>query len=239
MNRYARGGGGAPGAIRTRDLRLRKPTLYPAELRAPEGSVRDWVPCRKAIVDLVWNDGHGPFMTLPLFLALHLVYGHLVALALLPRLEAEQEVLGGPLVTAAAPVMLLTAPIGCVLLRYAGGWFLHGAMLHHWAYERFHLGLSLALCVAVALTFLGSFLWTVAFATRPQRYLHLMPIAIAGVMTIAVFALDRRGVWNVLGSKGRVIIGHPVGLLSLGAVLILVGAWAWLGRRYRTHTTTV
>ena len=26
--------GGAPGAIRTRDLWLRKPTLYPAELRA-------------------------------------------------------------------------------------------------------------------------------------------------------------------------------------------------------------
>src|SRR6266581_6760664 len=35
----------APAAIRTRDLRLRRPTLYPAELLAREAGVRCWVSC--------------------------------------------------------------------------------------------------------------------------------------------------------------------------------------------------
>src|SRR3989449_5559364 len=35
----------APGGIRTHDLRLRRPTLYPAELLAREAGVRCWVSC--------------------------------------------------------------------------------------------------------------------------------------------------------------------------------------------------
>src|SRR2546426_10269943 len=35
----------APGGIRTHDLRLRRPTLYPAELLAQEAGVRCWVSC--------------------------------------------------------------------------------------------------------------------------------------------------------------------------------------------------
>ncbi|MFZ9889778.1 MAG: hypothetical protein ACO3JL_19965, partial [Myxococcota bacterium] len=84
-------------------------------------------------------------MTLPLLLALHLGYGVVMAHAVERRVRAEGAVLGVPLVFAMLPVACVSVPLGAVLLRWAGGWFLHGAFLGEAgiAYERFHLGLML------------------------------------------------------------------------------------------------
>ena len=82
-------------------------------------------------------------MTLPLFLAVHLAYGVAMAFALFRRMHCEGEVLGVPLLWTLVPVGTVSFPTGAILLRYAGGWFLHGAFIGDGSvsYERFHLGL--------------------------------------------------------------------------------------------------
>ena len=134
-------------------------------------------------------------MTLPIYLAAHLVYGVLMGGILLRRMRAEGEVVGIPLVVTLAPVGLVTAPLGAVLLRYAGGWFLHGYMLGDGsiAYERFHLGLMIAVGLAAGAATLGGLFFAVAVLSRDKPALTLVPLAVALVIGALPFVLDGKG----------------------------------------------
>ena len=65
-------------------------------------------------------------MTLPIYLAAHLAFGALMAFAMRRRMQAEGELIAIPMLFAIVPVCLLTVPLGTALLRFSGGWFLHG-----------------------------------------------------------------------------------------------------------------
>jgi hypothetical protein len=166
-------------------------------------------------------------MTLPLFLALHLVYGTLIARVLFPRMRFEGDVVGVPLLLALAPVALVSAPIGALLVRYAGGWFLHGLLMGDGAvaYERFHFGLLL-LCGTLAAVFtLGGLCFIIATASRDRHEVRDVPLWIAGAITLVVFVFDGADVVRIAGTQGRHLWSHPVGLLSL----VVVGVfWTWI-----------
>jgi hypothetical protein len=166
-------------------------------------------------------------MTLPLFLALHLVYGTLIARVLFPRMRAEGEVVGIPLLLALAPIALFSAPVGALCVRYAGSWFLHGWLMGDGAvtYERFHFGLLL-LCGALAAAFaLAGLCFIVATASRDRHDVRNVPLWVAGGIALLVLVLDGGDVVRIPGTGGRHLWSHPVGLLSI----FVVGAfWAWI-----------
>lgn len=164
-------------------------------------------------------------MTLPLFLCLHLVYGTLMGLVLFPRMRAEGEVLGPPLLLTLAPPALLTSPIGAVLLRYAGGWFCHGFFLGdgNATYERFHLGLLLAVGGGALVCTLLGVVNVVWFQSRTRPALARAPIYLAAVVAVAVVAVDFHDVVTIVGTNGRHLWSHPVGLLSVATAMILGG----------------
>lgn len=164
-------------------------------------------------------------MTLPIFLAAHLVYGAIMGRLLLRRMRAEDEVLGVPLVVTLLPVCVATAPLGGALLRYAGSWFLHGAFHGEGsiAYERFHLGLMLATGIGAGVfTILGMF-FVIAVLTRDKPNLALVPTALAGVILLLTAALDGGDIVRVPGA-GRWLFLHPAGLVSVAIIAVLVAA---------------
>jgi hypothetical protein len=166
-------------------------------------------------------------MTLPLFLALHLVYGTLIGRVLFPRMRAEGEVVGIPLLLALVPVALISAPLGALLVRYAGGWFLHGWLLGDGglAYERFHFGLLLLSGTGAAAFTVAGLFFIVATASRDRHDVRNVPIWIALVITLSVLVLDGGDVVRIAGTQGRHLWSHPVGLFSLAVVGVL---WAWI-----------
>jgi hypothetical protein len=174
-----------------------------------------------------------PAMTLPLYLAIHLAYGCAMGFVLLPRMRAEGEVIGVPLVVAIAPIGLLTAPIGAVLLRYAGGWFLHGSLIGDGSvvYERFHLGLMVLVGVLAGVSATIGLLFVVALLSRDRARVAQVPYAVAIIVTALVIGLDGQNVWHVAGTKGRVLATHPVGLFSVAVVLVLASTVWWAKRR--------
>lgn len=164
-------------------------------------------------------------MTLPLFLALHLAYGTLMGLVLFPRMRAEGEVLGPPLLLMLLPVAVVTAPVGAVLLRYSGGWFLHGAFIGEGniLYERFHFGLLLLVGLGAGLATVVGMFHVVAFISRDRPGLARAPLYGAAGVAVAVFLLDGDNVLTVVGTNGRHLWAHPAGLLSLAVVVVLFG----------------
>ena len=176
-------------------------------------------------------------MTLPIFLAVHLAYGALMAHVLMRRMRAEGEVLGIPLVVTLLPVGLLSAPLGTVLLRYAGGWFLHGALTGDGSipYERFHLGLMLLVGVLAAACTVGGMFAVIAAVSRDRVKLGLAPFAVAGVIALVTIIADGADIVHVRGTNGRWLFLHPAGLVSLGVVAVLVAAVLYA----RARTATV
>jgi hypothetical protein len=169
----------------------------------------------------------GDAMTLPLFLAFHLVYGTLIGRVLFQRMRAEGEVLGTPLLLALSPVAVISAPVGALLVRYCGGWFLHGWLLGDdaVAYERFHLGLLLLCGTGAALATLGGLLFIVATASRERHELRNAPLWLAAAVALMTLGLDGGDVLRIAGSHGRHLWSHPAGLLSL---VVVVSLYAWL-----------
>lgn len=172
-------------------------------------------------------------MTLPIYLAAHLVYGVLMGGILLRRMRAEGEVVGVPLVITLVPVGLVTAPLGAVLLRYAGGWFLHGYMLGDGsiAYERFHLGLMIAVGLGAGLAALGGLFFAIAVLSRDKPALTLVPLAVALVIGALPFVLDGEDVLRVPGTHDTWLFAHPAGLVSLAVVLVLAAAHLYAKRK--------
>lgn len=165
-------------------------------------------------------------MTLPLFVALHIVYGTLIGRVLFPRMHAEGEVLGPPLLLALVPVALVSAPVGTAFMRYSGGWFLHGAFVgdaSHW-YERFNFGLLLGVVLLAGLATVGSFLNVIIWASRDRPRLARAGLWLAAFITGLTLVSDFGGVFTVIGSGGRFLWSHPVGLLSVGNTVVLC-AW--------------
>lgn len=175
-------------------------------------------------------------MTLPLFLLLHVVYGTVIGLVLFPRMRAEGEVLGAPLLLTLVPVALVTAPVGAVFLRYCGGWFLHGYLIGDGSitYERFHFGLLLALGFAAALSTVGGVFNVVAFISRDRPAAARLPIYFAVGAALAVLVVDGANVLTIRGTGGRMLWAHPAGLLSLALVVVLVG-WVLFARQRLSH----
>ncbi|HEY4220180.1 MAG TPA: hypothetical protein VGO62_02540 [Myxococcota bacterium] len=162
-------------------------------------------------------------MTLPVFLAAHLIYGVVMAHLLIRRMRAEGEVIGVPLVVTMAPIGLLTAPLSAVLLRYAGGWFLHGFFVGdgNITYERFQLGLMLGVMfLAAGACVLGMFA-AIAALSRDAPKLAVAPIAAAVIGVTVVFIFDWQNIVHVRGAGGRLLVAHPAGLVSLAIVAVL------------------
>jgi hypothetical protein len=176
-------------------------------------------------------------MTLPLFLAAHLVYGAIMGRVLLKRMRAEDEVLGVPLLVTLVPVCVGTAPLGAVLLRYAGGWFLHGALLGdgNIAYERFHFGLMIATGVAAGVSTIAGMFFVIAVLTRDRPALAYGPWAAAALIGLVVGAVDGANIVRVAGTDGRWLFLHPAGLVSLAVLLVLVASALYA----RARTATV
>jgi hypothetical protein len=166
-------------------------------------------------------------MTLPLFLALHLVYGTLIGRVLFPRMRAEGEVVGVPLLLALVPVAVLSAPLGALLVRYAGGWFLHGWLMGDGAvaYERFHFGLLLLSGTGAAIFSVVGVFFIVATASRDRHDVRNVPLWVALAITLLVLVFDGGDVVRIAGTQGRHIWSHPVGLFSVAVVGVL---WAWI-----------
>ncbi len=173
-------------------------------------------------------------MTLPLFLVLHLVYGTVMGLVLFPRMRAEGEVLGPSLLLTLLPVALVTAPVGAVLLRYSGGWFLHGALIGHGsvAYERFHFGLLLLVGLGAGLTTVTGMFHVVVVSSRDRPQWARAPIWVGALAATAVVALDGRHIIIVAGTEGRALWSHPAGLLSAALVVVLAAMVALTRARF-------
>lgn len=168
-------------------------------------------------------------MTYPLFLLLHLAYGAACALATERRMRSEGEVLGVPLIVTLAPVALISAPIGAALLRFAGGWFLHGFFVgdNPIAFERFHFGLMIGVGVSAGLaTVIGNFV-SIAAISRDSRAMALAPFGIAALGIALVVVLDGSRMQHVGGDNGPVVWSHPVMILSAANVLVLFATWLW------------
>lgn len=165
-------------------------------------------------------------MTVWMFLAVHVMYGALMARATVPRMLAEGAVLGAPLVVSLAPVALVSVPVGAMLSRFVGVYFLQGIPIEHdpIAFERFHLGVLLLVGLAVVgATILGHF-FAVASASRDHRRVALLPV-LFGALVIAVdIALDPRRVAFIDDTP---VVAHPVGLLTLAVVACLGAALLW------------
>jgi hypothetical protein len=166
-------------------------------------------------------------MTLPLFLALHLVYGTLIGRVLFPRMRAEGEVVGVPLLLALVPIALVSAPLGALLVRYAGGWFLHGWLMGDGAvsYERFQFGLLLLSGTGAAVFTVAGLFFIIATASRDRHDVRNVPLWVALAITLLVLILDGGDVVRIAGTQGRHLWSHPVGLFSFAVVGVL---WAWI-----------
>jgi hypothetical protein len=177
-------------------------------------------------------------MTLPLVLALHVVYGAAMAFVFLPRLEREQELLGAPLLLVFAPVFLLSAPIAFVQLRYSGGWFLHGAFLggNSIPYERFHVGYALLMLLLIVVATGISWIVSLFFLSRGRPRAANMPLALAAVASIVVVAVDGKNIVSIAGTQGRHLWSHPTGVLSLAMALCLFGYGTLAKQRFSKVT---
>lgn len=180
-------------------------------------------------------------MTLPIYLAAHLIYGVVMGSVLLRRMRAEGEIVGVPLVVTLAPVGLVTAPLGAVLLRYVGGWFLHGQLLGDGsvAYERFHLGLMIAVGLGAGLATLGGMFFSIAVLSRNKPALTLVPLMVALVVGALPFVLDGGDVVRIPGTAlggtaARWIYLHPAGLVSLAIAAVLVASHLYAKKRVAT-----
>lgn len=172
-------------------------------------------------------------MTFPLYVCAHVLYGVLMAHAMEKRLRSEGEILGLPLLATLAPVALVSTPLGAILLRWAGGWFLHGALLGEGSipYERFHIGLMVGVGLSAGIaTVIGMFV-AIAALSREARRVALLPAGVAALSAAIVLAVDARGVVEVTGTGGRMIWAHPAGLVSLALVVTLLAAWAFARAR--------
>ena len=173
-------------------------------------------------------------MTLPLFLALHLVYGTWMGLVLFPRMRAEGEVLGPPLLITLLPVAVVTAPVGALLLRYSGGWFLHGALIGEGnvTYERFHFGLLLLVGLGAGVATIAGMFHVVVFISRDRPGWARLPFWLALLAAGVVVAVDAERIFTVAGTSGRMLWAHPAGLLSLALVVVLAGYVALTRARF-------
>ncbi len=165
-------------------------------------------------------------MTLPLFLALHLVYGTVIGQVFFPRMRAEGEVLGPPLLWMLVPVAVISAPVAAVLTRWSSGWFFHGLFVGELSasYERFHFGLILAAVLGAGAATVAGVLNVVIWASRERPALARAAFYVAGFIVMLTLALDVRGVFVVRGT-GRWLWLHPAGLLSVAVVVVL---FAWV-----------
>ena len=65
-------------------------------------------------------------MTFPFFLIAHILFGLGMGRIFERKFLSEGHILAPPLLWTLVPVTLMTAPLGMLLSRYAGGWFFHG-----------------------------------------------------------------------------------------------------------------
>lgn len=165
-------------------------------------------------------------MTLPIFLCVHLAYGTLMAFAMERRMRSEGEIVGFPLVWALVPVAFVSTPMAAVLVRYSGAWFLHGMFLDDGAitYERFQLGLMIAIGIAAGVATSLGLVFSIAFLSRDARRAATGPalVAILGVLLTA--ALDLQGVMVVPGADVT-FVQHPAGLIGIGVLFALFAGW--------------
>lgn len=172
-------------------------------------------------------------MTLPLLLALHLVYGVAMAFAMERRMRSEGEVLGLPLVLAMAPVAIVSTPLSAVLARWAAGWFFHGVFLGEGSvpYERFHLGIMMGIGALQGLMAAAALVFSIALLSRDARRLALAPLGVAALIALLVLVLDAEGAYVIAGTGGRTVLNHPAGLVSGAIALGLLAAWLFARAR--------
>lgn len=166
-------------------------------------------------------------MTLPLLLAVHIVYGVAMAFAMERRMRSEGEILGLPLVLAMTPVALVSTPLSAVLARWSSGWFFHGLFFGEASltYERFHLGLMVGIGLLEGLVAAAALVFSIAVLSRDARRLALAPVGLAAVIALLVVVLDGDGAFVIAGTGGDTVFTHAAGLVSGAILLGLTSAW--------------
>lgn len=160
-------------------------------------------------------------MTFPIFCAVHLIYGAVIAYLAKPRMMHDGEVLGWPLVATLTPVALISVPLGAVLTRYNGPWFFQGISLDEYMiqFERFHLAVILFVAACATLCTLAGKFFAIAFVSRDIPRYGLIPIGV-GVLSIVLFVAF--GFDHVLHpTADSSLPTHPTGVVSLAIALCL------------------
>lgn len=173
-------------------------------------------------------------MTFPIFCMAHLLFGAALGFATERRMRTEGEVFSAPLLFALAPVLLVTAPLGALLLRYAGGWFSHGLFTGDAAitYERFFFGLVCAVSLTAALATAGAMVWVVSVLSHERAPLAYGLAGAAGVGIALTAVLDGPGIWHVMGADVPVY-AHPAGWVSAAILAVFILTWLFARARFQ------
>ncbi|HEY1097427.1 MAG TPA: hypothetical protein VGF99_00810, partial [Myxococcota bacterium] len=100
------------------------------------------------------------------------------------------------------------------------------------AYERFHFGLLLLVIAGVAVCTIGAIVNVAVWASRDRPKLANGGLWLAGLITLVTVVLDVKGIFEIVGTGGRHLWSHPVGLLSVAAVAVLFGWMAIVKARF-------
>ena len=164
----------------------------------------------------------------------HILFGLGMGRIFERKFLSDGHILAPPLLWTLVPVTLITAPLGMLLSRYAGGWFFHGFFVGEGKifFERFHLGIVIAvLFCAWCLTFCGLILWPVMKSRAQERSVQWLKNGIF-VLMAAVLLFDYRNIFWILGTEEKHLFNHPAGWLSFLIVLTLGGSYQWSKRKF-------
>ena len=168
-----------------------------------------------------------------------MLYGVLMGCLFEKDLRREGAILGRPLMITLSPVLLLTAPLGLVLLRFSTGWFLHGFLVNESSifFERFHLGLMLALVASAVLSTVGGLVHWVAFRSHDKILTAWFAPSLAIMILITTLIVDPFSLFFLDAGQEQSIFLHHSGWISLGIILILLTVVSVVWRRRESAQT--
>ena len=175
-------------------------------------------------------------MTFPFFLMTHALFGFAMGRVFEKRFLADGHILAPSLLWTLAPVTLMTAPLGMLLARYAGGWFFHGFFVGTGKifFERFHLGLVLmVLFSAWVITFGGMLLWPVMKSREQERSVKWLARGIC-ILAVAMILVDYEGIFWVMGAKGAHLFNHHAGWVSFIIMAFLLSWHHFMNKKFGT-----
>ena len=174
-------------------------------------------------------------MTFPFFLMAHILFGLGMGRVFERKFLSDGHILAPPLLWTLIPVTLVTAPLGMLLARYAGGWFFHGFFVGDGKifFERFHLGIvvTVLLC-AWCLTFCGLIFWPVMKSRAQERSVQWLKRGIV-LMITTLLVVDHQKIFWIMGTEDKHLFNHPAGWVSIIMLATFVSWYQWIKSKYQ------